>query len=95
MTTKAKAASRIAVPLPLEQPYAGPWPVPPRTTAEYLQRIEAMGQRIKGYVQFICKVGTLNGTSAEARDKAIAAFYERMVALERQLGRVQDDLRLG
>jgi hypothetical protein len=54
-----------------------------------------MGQRISGYVQFMCKVGNLNGTSAEAKEKAVTAFYERLAALEHQLGRIQEELRLG
>jgi hypothetical protein len=41
----------------------------------------------------MCKVGNLNGTSAESKDKAVAAFYERMAALERQLGRIQETSR--
>ena len=54
-----------------------------------------MNRRINAYVQFMGKVGNLNGTSAEAKDKAVAAFYERMAALERQLGRIQEDLQIG
>jgi hypothetical protein len=95
MTTKVKASSRSAVPRPDEPPPSGPWSTPPCTTTERLQRIEAMAQRINGYVQFIGKVGDLNGTSTEAKEKAIAAFYERLVVLERQLGRIQEDLQLG
>jgi hypothetical protein len=67
---------------------------PASTTEERLQRIEAMGQRIASYVQFMCQIGQLNGTSAEAKEKAVAAFYERMVVLERHLGRIHDDVRL-
>lgn len=96
MTTKVKAGSRSAAPCLDEPPPSfGPWSTPPCTTTERLQRIEAIRQRINGYVQFIGKVGDLNGTSAEAKEKAIAAFYERMVVLERQLGRIQEDLQLG
>ena len=43
----------------------------------------------------MCKVGNVNGTSAEAKDKAVTTFYERMAALERQLGRIQEDLQIG
>ena len=68
---------------------------PPPTTDERLRDIAAMGQRIHGYVQFMCQIGTLAGTSAEAREKAIAAFHERLAALERQLGRIHDELQLG
>ena len=90
MTTKTNT--------PAPHPVAGlplsPWQTPPWTTGERLQRIEAMGQRINGYVQFMCQIGNLNGTSAEAKEKAVVAFYEQMVVLERQLGRIQDALQL-
>jgi hypothetical protein len=62
--------------------------------AERLQHIEAMGQRINGYIQFIAQVSALSGTSTEAKERAVTAFYERMVLLERQLGRIQENLRL-
>jgi len=95
MTTKAKVPSAFA-PSPVGGlPPAGPWPTPPGTTEERLQRIEAMSQRISGYVQFMCKVEHLNGSSGEAKDRAVAAFYERLAALERQLARIQEELRLG
>jgi hypothetical protein len=65
------------------------------TTEERLQRIEALGQRIAGHVRFMCQVGSLNGTSAELKERAVTAFYERMALAESQLGRIQEDLRLG
>jgi len=68
---------------------------PPGTMAERLQHIESMGQLIAGYVQFIGQIGSLNGSSAEAKEQAVTAFYERMLVAERQLGRIQEDLRLG
>ncbi len=89
MTTIAKAP-----PLGSEA-QASLWPTPPKTMEERLQRIEAMGQRINGYIQFMCQVGSLNGTSAEAKERAVTAFHERMVVVESQLGRIQEDLRLG
>ena len=46
------------------------------------------------YIQFMCQVGSLNGTSAEAKERAVAAFYEQMLVVERQLGRIHEDLRL-
>ena len=67
----------------------------PRTTEECLRDIEALGQRINGYVAFMGQVGSLGGTSAEAKDKAITAFHERLTVLERQLARIHEDLRLG
>jgi hypothetical protein len=95
MTTKTKTPSDLLAPRPLEQPGANLWPAPPWTTEERLKRIEALGERVTGYVQFMCQVSNLKGTSAEAKDKAVAAFYERLAVLERQLGRIQEDLRLG
>ena len=50
------------------------------------QRIAALGLRIAEHVQFMCAPGTSGGTSAEGREKALAAFYERLVVADRQLG---------
>jgi hypothetical protein len=94
MTAKTTSPRRVIAPRSMDQPYAGPWPTPPWTTEECVQRIEAMSQRISGYIQFMCTLSDLNGTSAEAKDKAILAFYERMVVLERQLGRIQEEVQL-
>jgi hypothetical protein len=94
MTTKTKTPPRTTS-LLQETAQAGPWQQPPWTTEERLERIQAMAQRINGYVEYMCKVGDLNGTSAEAKHNAVVTFYERMVILERQLGRIQEDLRLG
>jgi hypothetical protein len=86
----ATAAARPAV-----MPVGGPWLTPPWTTEERLRRIEAMGQRIHGFVDFMCKIGTLDGTCAAAKERAIAAFYDRLVVVERQLGKIQEDIQLG
>jgi hypothetical protein len=93
MKTKAKALSRNAA-LPQEMP-APYWLAPPGTLQERLQRIEAIGQRINSYIRFIGQVSSLNGISAEAKDRAVIAFYERMAMVESQLIRIQEDLRLG
>ena len=42
----------------------------------------------------MCQVGNLNATSAEAKERAVVAFYEQMVILECQLGRIHDDFQL-
>jgi hypothetical protein len=93
MTTTAKAPSqgneKRVVPWPLS-----PWASPPLTTEDRLKRIEALGDRIAGYVRFMCQVGNLGSTSSEVKDKAIIAFYERIFLLEAQLSRIQEDLRL-
>ena len=94
MTTRVTAPSGPATPLAEAMPVST-WPTPPWTLEERLQRIEAMGQRISGYIRFICQVGSLNGTSTEAKERAVAAFYDRLTAAEGQLSRIQEDLRLG
>ncbi len=68
---------------------------PPETTEERLHRIKVARQLVTEHVEFIRGVGTLGGASAEAKEKAVLAFYERLTSLERQLARVLDDLRLG
>jgi hypothetical protein len=91
MTTKTKGP---LAPPPKEA--TGPaWETPPWTAEERLQRIQALGQRLNGHVEFMGGLGNLNGTSAEAKDKAITLFYERLTALEKQLARILEDLRLG
>ena len=76
-------------------PRTAAWFSPATTTEERLQRIAALGERVNKYVQFICGSCGLPGTSGEARDRAVTAFYERLLALERQLGRIEEDFRLG
>jgi hypothetical protein len=100
MTPQAKASDHAANPAPRGETRAGPWPpspwVPPvLTTEDRLQLIKALGQRIAAHVQFMCQVGALDGTSAEMKDRAVAAFYERLVLAESELGRIQEGLRLG
>ena len=94
MTAKMKTSRSLPPPLAAKPP-PGPWFSPPLTTEERLERIQALGQRINGYIQFMVKVGNMNGLSAEAKDNAVALCYERMVVLERQLARIQEDLQLG
>jgi hypothetical protein len=93
MTTKtappSRSAARLDTPLP-------PPPLPPcLTTADRLEQIEVLGQRINGYIQFIREVGALGGSSGEAKDRAVADFYEHLAVLDGRLCRIQEDLRLG
>ena len=95
MTTKTKTAAGLT-----EAPgEAAPWPARPLppfcTLEERLRDIEALRLRINGHTQFMLQVNSLKVTSNEAKEKAITAFHERMVALERQLGLIQEELRLG
>jgi hypothetical protein len=68
---------------------------PVLTTQERLAGIEQMRQRVNGYVEFMCRVDDLKGTSDESKENAVIAFFERMAILEQQLGRISEELRLG
>lgn len=80
-------------------PARGPFPrrtaEPPLTTDQRILAIEELLRRVNGYAKFTCRTDGLEGTSTEAREKAVAAFYERMSVLERQLGRIHEDYQLG
>src|SRR4051812_25442542 len=103
-TTKAATRStvRVATRTPVRSATPPPedtqsWPelLRPVTMEERLQNMATMLERLTGYVKYMSKAATLTGPSAEAKEKAVIAFYERMVILERQLGRIQEELRLG
>lgn len=85
MTKKKKASISTALPLSSSLPW---------TLEERVQRIESMGRRIEEYIRFMCRVGSLAGASDEVKAKAVTAFYDQMVVVERQLGRIHDGLRL-
>jgi len=68
---------------------------PPASAEEYLLHIGLLGQRIEGHVTFMCGVERLNGTSSEAKNKALSQFYQRLVAMELELNRVREELELG
>jgi hypothetical protein len=63
--------------------------ISPCTPEERLQRIESLAQRILAHVQFMCGSGP-GQMSAEAKEKALASFYEGMIVAERQLGKIHD-----
>lgn len=94
MATKVKPASRAAFPLLHKIAVGGPWLTPPWNMQERLQRIEAMGLRIDSFIKFICQIPNMNGTSTEAKERAVTAFYEQMIIVEAQLGHIQEQLRL-
>jgi hypothetical protein len=90
MNRKLKAAVAPPVEVSLEDLF----PTAPTTTEGLLLHVRALGQRIDGYIHFMCAVSRLNGASAEAKQKAVAVFHERLAAMEKELGRIQEDLRL-
>ena len=95
MIAKTKSSARPVSPPFDADTHEPPWRTAAGTMEERLLRIKALGQRINGYVQFIGSARRLNGTCAEAKEKAVADFYERMVVLERQLSRIQEELKCG
>jgi hypothetical protein len=94
MTTRRALLSRPATP-PSGWPSIWPSQPTPQTNGEFLERIEALARSIQSHVQFISQVGDLKGTSAEAKEKAVAAFHGRMAEVERQLGLITESLKLG
>jgi len=68
---------------------------PPLTTQQHLEGIEKLLQRVNEHVEFMRGVDAMRGSSAEAKEAAVTAFYDRMTVLERQLGRISEGLRLG
>ena len=95
MATKKASTARMAAPHADAKPSLGDMRSPPWTTEERLQRIDLLGQRIASYIQYIGKVAKLAGMSAEAKDVAVASFYERLLIVERDLGRIHAELELG
>lgn len=93
MATKSTVLDHSARRLALT-PCTGPYRASVWTTAERLQHIEALAQQVDTYVQFICHRDRCDGASVESREKAIAAFYEQMVIVERELGRIHHEFKL-
>jgi len=91
VTTTSKAESR---PAPWDPAAPRTNLRPPLTTQERLERIVVLGQRVSRSIEFMCQVAGLNGSSAEAKEQAVTAFYEQLLALEAQLTRVAEGLRL-
>jgi hypothetical protein len=89
MKPEAAATSRLQI-----VPHAAPYDRPPWTSAERVQRIEAMGRQINDYVRSMTQAYVRGGTSEEAKHRAVAAFYDRMTSFERQLARIYEEHRL-
>lgn len=70
------------------------WHRPPANTDECLLRIEVLTERLQNHLRFIQDIGSLHGVSAEMRQRAATSFYERLMQLDRALGRLSDELRL-
>jgi hypothetical protein len=95
---RAAAASSKAPPPTSKAPLAATAELPrtpPATAEEFLMHIGVLGKRVEGHVAFMSGVERLSGTSAEAKNKALALFYQRLVSMELELGRVREELELG
>jgi hypothetical protein len=91
----ANTSSRRAAATPIAEMPPDLSSGPALSTEDRLSRIRALGQRIDRQIQFICSVSNLPGASAEAKDRAVVYFHERLLFAERQLDRVQEELQLG
>jgi hypothetical protein len=91
MAAKVKASSRPASLSAASLVSATPAAL---TIEERLHRIEAMRKRIDSYIQFMCQIPGLSGSSSERKEHAVAVFYEQMVLVEQQLGHIHDEFRL-
>lgn len=88
--TKSKGKPLPPPELPLEVSTA-----PCVTIADRLARIAALGLKVEEHIRTAAAIQTLPGTSAEARERAAALFLERLVFLERALGKTLEELNLG
>jgi hypothetical protein len=66
----------------------------PQNTKERLAHINALSARVAKYVRGLRTAGPCQGASAEAKEKAVEVFYERLASLERQLGRIYEEYQL-
>lgn len=94
MTANTKPASLIDAPRFAIRPPGGFKVTAAWTVEERLHRIKAMAQRMNEYIQYMCEIGSLTSISSEAKERAVTAFYEKMVAVEKQLSQVHDEFRL-
>ena len=94
MTKNVRIASRAAACVAATAPLAVPGHTSGLTLVERLQRIEAMGHRIDTYIRSMGQVVALHNASAELKERAVTAFYERMVVAEKQLGRIHEEFQL-
>jgi hypothetical protein len=91
---KAKASSHAAAGPAVARKVQPASSTHPLTMEERLHRIETMRKRIDDYIKFMCQITELTGASNEIKERAVTVFYEQMVIVESQLGRIHDEFRL-
>jgi hypothetical protein len=89
-----KTASRPSPFFPELDPVAELLRTRPQTTQERLLHIRALGARVAKYVRGIRATDPLNGSSAEAKAKAVAVFYEQLASMEHQLSLIYEEFQL-
>ncbi len=101
MTTKSrsqpertKSRSQPEPFFPDLEPLADLLRTPPLTMEERLRHIRALGQRIAGYVRFMSAASHWGGSSAEEKERAVTVFYQQLRAMEQELQRIHESLRL-
>src|SRR5690242_14738613 len=94
MSAKAKNSTRIVPPTAAKKPKAVSVTPPSLTVEEHVHCIEALSQRMDGYIRFMCQLGSEPGSSNEVKERALAVFHDQMIVVERQLGLIYDELRL-
>ena len=92
MTAKAKGKGAPIAPV---EPPADLSVGPCVTIGDRLTRIQEIGRKVEEHIKAVAAIEALPGTSAESREKAVALFLERLVLLERALGKTMEELRLG
>jgi hypothetical protein len=84
-----KTKSRPAPTFPDLEPIAELLRTKPTTMADRLAHIRALGLRLLSHIRFMCAVQKLAGSSLCAKEDAVTAFYERLVLVEQELGRIK------
>ena len=95
MTTKVKVKPRPPVVVPAVEPTPAVAFAQCVTIGDHLTCIRSLSRKIQEHVRFVATLRNMQGSSTESREKAVAGFHERLLALERALERVLDELRLG
>jgi hypothetical protein len=88
------ASIRLSTARTKQEPVTAISQTPAGTVEERLERIQALGERIAEHIVFMCRPGTPSGTSTEVKEKAVEAFYERLIVVERQLGLIKEGMLL-
>ena len=94
MLAKLKKRASATSPVAARRPKVEFTLQPPAGLDEHIHRIEGLAKRIDGYIRFMCQIAEHRGMSAEARERAAIAFYEKLIVAEQQLGRIHDEFRL-